>query len=43
MLHYWVYFVKSGDPNGRDLPRWPRYEDSANNPLMRFDNQAEAG
>jgi len=23
---YWVNFVKTGDPNGQDLPNWPSYQ-----------------
>jgi len=26
MLGYWTRFAASGDPNGGDLPAWPRYE-----------------
>jgi para-nitrobenzyl esterase len=43
MLTYWVNFVKTGNPNGPDVPKWPRYEESANNPLMHFDSHAEVG
>jgi len=43
MLGYWVNFVKTGNPDGPDLPKWPRYEESANNPLMRFNIHAEVG
>lgn len=26
MSSYWVNFIKSGDPNGKDLPRWEHYD-----------------
>jgi para-nitrobenzyl esterase len=30
---YWVNFAKTGDPNGADLPRWPRF-DAENQTLL---------
>jgi len=34
---YWVQFGKTGDPNGGNLPEWPRHDPSADR-LMHFTN-----
>lgn len=34
---YWVNFAKTGDPNGKGLPKWPAY-DSKSDVLMEFTN-----
>jgi len=37
MSSYWVNFVKSGDPNGAGLPRWPRFDDASGRVLYLDD------
>jgi len=35
MMSYWTNFAKTGDPNGGDLPYWPKYND-AGYPLIHL-------
>jgi len=35
MMHAWIRFARSGDPNGEGLPYWPRY-DMQQRPTMEF-------
>ena len=37
---YWVNFAATGDPNGRDLPQWPPYDERADL-VMALGNQIE--
>ncbi len=34
MASYWTQFVKSGDPNGEELPEWPLFSEA--NPLVMY-------
>ena len=45
----WTNFAKTGDPNGADIggarplgPRWPRYDDEADN-VLRLDVESGGG
>jgi para-nitrobenzyl esterase len=38
---YWINFVKTGDPNGAGLTRWPSYR-SEERPVMRIDEPPRA-
>ncbi len=39
MQQYWTNFAKTGDPNGGQLPVWPRF-DTSSRPYIQF---TEAG
>jgi para-nitrobenzyl esterase len=36
MSSYWANFIKTGNPNGKNLPEWPKYN-STNNRTMILD------
>ncbi|MFT7130171.1 MAG: para-nitrobenzyl esterase [Gammaproteobacteria bacterium] len=42
MLEYWTNFVKTGNPNGRGLPEWPRYS-SSSRAYMELGDNIKAG
>jgi para-nitrobenzyl esterase len=34
---YWTNFAKTGNPNGRGVPEWPRFAEKDNYPVMHLD------
>lgn len=41
MSSYWANFIRTGDPNGKDVPQWPAYT-SQNKEIMVLGKETEA-
>ena len=42
MHAYFANFIKTGNPNGPNLPKWPEYKRDTNCQIMRLDVQSHA-
>jgi len=42
MSQYWINFIKTGNPNGNQLPSWPLYTKEGKN-IMIFDEVTKSG
>jgi len=43
MSSYWVNFATTGDPNGKNLPPWPAFDEKNNNGRMILGDTAQYG
>jgi para-nitrobenzyl esterase len=41
MSSYWVNFAATGDPNGKNLPKWPAFKPVKGEVVMSFGNTTE--
>ena len=41
MSSYWVNFATTGDPNGKNLPKWPAFKTVKSEVLMSFGDTME--
>ena len=37
MMSYWANFARSGDPNGKGLPTWPKYNAATGEGVLHLD------